>query len=255
MLLLFFPAMAQSNPLEAMKSAKIELVPSENATLFSHLSLPMADPAVPTAHPTMVVIAADGKETEETGFDGSAPLRVRFEARAADYGSRTPLYEWQFRRDGNTTPFLTRYDENTSYEFTESGTFVVQLLISFVEGTDTVTYIQSEAFRIAISESKLEFPNAFTPNGDGINDVFKAKEGYKSIVRFRALVCNRWGRKVHEWHDPADGWDGRIGSAEAPDGAYYLNVEARGADGRNYHIKKTINLLRRFEENRSGSAR
>ena len=73
----------------------------------------------------MVVIAADGKETEELGFDGSAPLRVRFESRAADYGSRTPLYEWQFRRDGNTTPFLTRYDANTSYEFTESGTFVV----------------------------------------------------------------------------------------------------------------------------------
>lgn len=254
-LLLLFPAMAQSRSLFAMKSDKMERSASEIAPRFALRSSSSADPAVPTAHPTMVVIAADGKETEEIGFDGSAPLRVRFESRAADYGSRTPLYEWQFRRDGNTTPFLTRYDANTSYEFTESGTFVVQLLISFVEGTDTVTYTQSEAFRIAISESKLEFPNAFTPNGDGINDVFKAKEGYKSIVRFRALVCNRWGRKVHEWHDPADGWDGRIGSAEAPDGAYYLNVEARGADGRNYHIKKTINLLRRFEENRSGSAR
>ncbi|MBF1071445.1 MAG: gliding motility-associated C-terminal domain-containing protein, partial [Prevotellaceae bacterium] len=33
---------------------------------------------------------------------------------------------------------------------------------------------------------------------------------------------------------------------------YYLNVEARGADGRNYHIKKTINLLRRFDEQQSG---
>ena len=166
----------------------------------------------------MVVIAADGKETEEIGFDGSAPLRVRFESRAADYGSRTPLYEWQFRRDGNTTPFLTRYDANTSYDSPRAARSWCSWLISFVEGTDTVTYTQSEAFRIAISESKLEFPNAFTPNGDGINDVFKAKEGYKSIVRFRALVCNRWGRKVHEWHDPADGWDGRIGSAERPTG-------------------------------------
>ena len=238
-----------------MKSDKMEVFASKNAAWTSTPVGLMADPAVPTAQPAMVVIAADGKETEETGYDGSAPLRVRFEARATDYGTRTPLYEWQFHREGSSTPFLVRYDANTGYEFTESGTFTVRLLVSFVENGDTVTYTQNDAFRIAISESKLEFPNAFTPNGDGINDVFKAKEGYKSIVRFRALIFNRWGRKVYEWSDPAGGWDGRIGSAEAPDGAYYLNVEARGADGRNYHIKKTINLLRRFDEHQSGGTR
>ena len=37
-----------------------------------------------------------------------------------------------------------------------------------------------------------------------------------------------------------------------PDGAYYLNIEARGADGKNYHIKKTINLLRGYTEDRGG---
>lgn len=172
----------------------MEVLVSENAASTSTPVGLMADPAVPTAQPAMVVIAADGKETEETGYDGSAPLRVRFEARATDYGTRTPLYEWQFHREGSSTPFLVRYDANTGYEFTESGTFTVRLLVSFVENGDTVTYTQNDAFRIAISESKLEFPNAFTPNGDGINDVFKAKEGYKSIVRFRALIFNRWGR-------------------------------------------------------------
>ena len=40
---------------------------------------------------------------------------------------------------------------------------------------------------------------------------------------------------------------GKSGGADAPEGAYYLTVTARGADGRKYDIKKTINLLRRYD--------
>ena len=99
-----------------------------------------------------------------------------------------------------------------------------------------------------MSESQLEFPNAFTPNGDGINDIFKAKEGYKSIVSFEAAVFSRWGKKLYEWRDLDGGWDGRSGGHDVPDGAYYLVVKARGADGRNYNIKKVINILRGYTE-------
>ena len=70
--------------------------------------------------------------------------------------------------------------------------------------------------------------------------------------RFRAIVFSRWGKKLYEWNDPAGGWDGRSGGSDVPDGAYYLNIEARGADGKNYHIKKTINLLRGYTEDRGG---
>lgn len=49
------------------------------------------------------------------------------------------------------------------------------------------------------------------------------------------------------WTNPAEGWDGKNGGNEVPEGAYFLNVTARGADGRNYNIKKTINLLRRYD--------
>lgn len=213
------------------------------------------DESVPTVDPKLLVIGNDGTATEDTGYDGGGPLEARFEAHPAGLGGKTPLYEWQFTKEGSSTPFLTRYDENTAYRFAESGVFTVRLLVSFVEGKDTLNYVQSDPFRITIAESKLEFPNAFTPNGDGVNDVFKAKDGYKSIVTFRAMIFNRWGRKLHEWQHPAEGWDGHIGSAEAPEGAYYLNVEARGTDGRRYHIKKTINLLRKFDENRTGTTR
>ena len=56
--------------------------------------------------------------------------------------------------------------------------------------------------------SVLLMPNAFSPNGDGINDIYKPKEGYQNIKEFHAYIYNRWGQKLFEWSDPATGWDG-----------------------------------------------
>lgn len=202
---------------------------------------------LPSVNPKMSFTNTEGQTVQEDNFNGGAPLHVVFEANPQDLGNYTPLYEWQFLRENSTTPFLTRYERTTHYDFSESGNFRVRLLVSFVLGRDTVNYAQDEPFVLNFAESKLEFPNAFTPNGDGINDIFKAKDGFQSIVNFRAVVVNRWGKQVAHWTNPAEGWDGKSGGNEAPEGAYFLNVTARGADGRNYNIKKTINLLRRYD--------
>lgn len=211
-----------------------------------------AQTLVPTAEPVMLVVGEDGTTTEETSHEGSAPLRVRWEARPKHLDGQTARYEWRFVKSGETEPFLVRYDENTEFEFLESGTFSIKLLATFGKGDETIDFEMDAPFAIVVSESKLEVPNAFTPNGDGINDVFRVKEGHRSLVQFRAIVVNRWGKKVAEWSDPNEGWDGRVGGTDAPDGAYYLRITARGADGRNYNIKKTINLLRKYEENAAG---
>lgn len=207
-----------------------------------------AQNAYPSAMPTMTITAADGQESEETEYEGSAPINAVFCAHPENVGSYTPYYEWRFFRQGEEKPFLTRYEEETTYVFKESGAFLIELYISFVEGTDTIEYEIDSPFMINISESKLEVPNAFTPNGDGVNDVFKVKEGYQSIVSFEASVFNRWGKKLYSWKDLEGGWYGKSGGSNVPDGAYYLVIKAKGADGRNYDIKKTINLLRGYTE-------
>ena len=101
---------------------------------------------------------------------------------------------------------------------------------------------------VSISESELVFPNAFSPNGDGINDVYKAKKGFKSIVEFHAVIFNRWGNKIYEWDDPNKGWDGTYNGKPVAQGVYFVNVKAKGADGRDFHIKRDINLLRSYTE-------
>ena len=220
-------------------------------TLFLALwlfALGLAAQSRPGVAPAMTYVDADGFEQTETAYDGPAPLTVTFSANPENLGTWTPRYEWRFTRDAAETPFLVRYDETTQYTFAESGMFRVTLLVTFTDGTTSLEYEMDEPFTLTFAESRLEFPNAFSPNGDGVNDVLRAKDGYESIVEFRAAVFNRWGRKLHEWTDPADGWDGRASGSDAPDGAYYLTVDARGADGRKYRLRKTISLLRGYTE-------
>ena len=191
----------------------------------------------------------DGAEQETTSIDdGQAPLAVSFRANPSDMDDYTPSYEWHFRRtregEGMQELFV-RYEENTQYTFNESGSYSIVLKTRLEQdGAE----LDSVTINVSIAESKLEFPNAFSPNGDGINDIYKAKDGWRSIVKFRAIIVNRWGQKLYEWNDPAGGWDGKHNGHDVKDGVYYVYVTAKGADGRDYNIRKDVNLLRGYTE-------
>jgi len=204
------------------------------------------DEIQPSVSPTANYLDKENQWQETTSIDdGEAPLEVIFRANPKDMGEHTPSYEWHFRKQGEEKEFMVRYEEETTYRFIESGTFDIVLKTTL---TDTGEELDSVTIIVAISESKLEFPNAFSPNGDGINDVYKAKEGHRSIVEFHAYIFNRWGQKLYEWTDPAGGWDGKFHGSDVKDGVYYVLVKAKGADGRNYNIRKDVNLLRGYIE-------
>ena len=207
---------------------------------------------VPTIDPQATFTTDEGEETG-TSYSGSAPLTVVFHANAENVGTYTPHYEWRFTKEGETQPYLVRYEEETEYTFTEAGSHRIVLYATFINGTDTVAYTKdywqdAQPITIQISESKLEMPNAFSPNGDGINDIYRAKNNYQSIVEFDAYIFNRWGQKIYEWHDPAGGWDGKFNGKDVKQGVYFVLVKAKGADGRKYTIKKDVNLLRGYTE-------
>lgn len=199
----------------------------------------------PSVSPTATYINDEGVETVSTDMiDGQAPLLVTFRANPSDIESHTPSYEWHFRMEGEETDMMVRYEENTEYTFTTAGTTRVTLHFRPDAGQEA---LDSVVFKVTVSESKLTFPNAFSPNGDEFNPIFKAKE-YQSIVEFHAYIFNRWGQKLYDWTDPAEGWDGTYNGKDVKEGVYFLLCKAKGADGRKYEIKKDVNLLRGFTE-------
>lgn len=207
---------------------------------------------IPTISPTATYVTDEGEE-ENSNMSGNAPLVGRFQANPQNVGEYSANYEWRFTIDGESTPYLTRYEENTEYTFTKAGTHNIVVYATFINGNDTIAYTQEYwdeigPMRVTISESKLEMPNAFSPNGDGINDIYKAKDGYQSIIEFHAYIFNRWGQKLYEWDDPAGGWDGKYNGEDVKQGVYFVLVKAKGADGRTFNIRRDVNLLRGYTE-------
>lgn len=215
----------------------------------------MAKTPYPTISPTLTYTDSEGSEQTTTSVSESAPLKVTFKANAENTEGWTAHYEWHFYKDGQRDQvYLVRYEEDTQLTFTEAGGHYIELWAMFIQGNDTIAYTndywasEGTPLSVAISESKLEMPNAFSPNGDGINDVYKAKEGYRSIISFDATIFNRWGQKLYHWTDPAGGWDGKYHGQDVAQGVYYVLVKAKGADGRKFNIKKDVNLLRGYTE-------
>lgn len=218
-------------------------------TLASWAQTPSPDPKA--------VFTNDSTTEEATEYTGGAPVTGHFTANVSDLGNYTARYEWKIYTSGNEdSPVIDRFEETLDYTFTHSGTFYIQLYATFVNGTDTIKYPEegeANPFTVSIAESKLEVPNAFSPNGDGINDIYKVKDTYQSIVSFRATIFNRWGQKLYQWTDITGGWDGTFHGSRVKDGVYFVVVQAKGADGKNYNIKRDVNILTGYTEKSDSS--
>lgn len=90
----------------------------------------------------------------------------------------------------------------------------------------------------------LLMPSAFTPNGDGRNDVFRIPPSVPvRIIRFS--VFNRWGNLVFTTADSGAGWEGRLGSKPQPGGVYVWMIEYYDPLTRKSVMKKgTVELIR-----------
>ncbi len=99
---------------------------------------------------------------------------------------------------------------------------------------------------VVIANPKLFVPNSFTPNGDGINDEFKAVGHH--VADFHLLVYDRWGSLVFETSNMDSGWDGTVSGRNAASDAYAWIIRYRGLTdpiGSDQRVKKgTVTLLR-----------
>ncbi|MBK7873302.1 MAG: gliding motility-associated C-terminal domain-containing protein [Saprospiraceae bacterium] len=91
-------------------------------------------------------------------------------------------------------------------------------------------------------EPFIFIPNAFTPNADGVNDVFRVRGNH--IEEFYLAIYNRWGQRVFESRAPEDAWDGTFNGEQLPPDVYGYYVELRCFDESSFVKKGNLTLIR-----------
>lgn len=85
-------------------------------------------------------------------------------------------------------------------------------------------------------------PKAFTPNGDGVLDIFFAY--VKDVTDFQMIIFSRSGEKVFESRNPDVGWDGTWKGSMSPIGAYVYIIKFTDAFGKAHEVRGTVTLVR-----------
>ena len=88
-------------------------------------------------------------------------------------------------------------------------------------------------------------PNSFTPNGDGLNDVFKAITPNTDISEYSLKIYNRWGQEVFSTKEMTTGWDGRIKGVDADMDSYYFLMIYKCTQSKEQLVRKGDVLLLR----------
>lgn len=93
-------------------------------------------------------------------------------------------------------------------------------------------------------EGKFFVPNAFSPNDDGNNDVFKVRTTLVNIEGFYLAVFDRWGNKVFSSNDKNEAWDGTYKGKKLSPNVYGWYTEGICPNGENYFLKGNVTLLK-----------
>ncbi len=96
---------------------------------------------------------------------------------------------------------------------------------------------------IPVTEPVFEIPNAFTPDGDNVNDNFNVL--FNGNIQVRTFqVFNRWGKIVYDNDDLTNGWDGTIEGEPAPSDVYVYRIQLIYPDGREFTRSGDVTLIR-----------
>ena len=120
------------------------------------------------------------------------------------------------------------------------------------QGSYTITATDNfgcqRAFHVNVGQQKcadcdLYIPSAFTPNSDGLNDIFRATS-YCNFSDFDLQIFNRWGEKVFESHNGNNGWDGTYLGRKMLSGVYVYFISYSTASHISKTAKGTVALIR-----------
>lgn len=132
-------------------------------------------------------------------------------------------YLWQ---NGSTQPHFAVID---------SGLYRLQVTNECGSAADEI--------KITSSVCMVQLPNAFTPNKDGLNDIFRIKYPFP-VTRFSMIVYNRLGQKIFESNDINKGWDGSYKGNQQSMDTYVWMISLMDAQGKGQQARGTVVLVR-----------
>ncbi|OFY67509.1 MAG: hypothetical protein A3H98_13855 [Bacteroidetes bacterium RIFCSPLOWO2_02_FULL_36_8] len=162
-----------------------------------------------------------GNDTSYQNITISPPIKAQFSysvdtcASIVNFINLSPdvnTFLWEFGDNSNSTI------KNPSHPYTVSGNYSVNFIVN--SGTECADSIQHT---IAIGadwlNSTIFIPNAFTPNGDGVNDKFEILQNY-SCGQYTFFIFNRWGQLLITLTDLTQPWEGKLNGNVIPEGVY-----------------------------------
>jgi gliding motility-associated-like protein len=142
------------------------------------------------------------------------------------------FFYWNFG-DGDTS---TQYSPTHLYG--EVGKYDVQLITVDQRGC-----VDSITIPIEIKPtSNVYIPNAFTPNGDARNDIFRVYT--HNVDKVQVQIYDRWGLKIVEWNDVFGGWDGRVSGTPAQADTYVYRVSTTDINNKQEVFVGHVSLVR-----------
>jgi len=170
-------------------------------------------------------------EISPSSLSDFAPWSTTFSLQATN---DVVSYEWILDAE------LVSIAETFDYIFVDAGQYnvVVQAASSGgCEATDTL------ALNLQQFTSQLIVPSSFTPNFDGINDLFTVVAEHLST--FEMLIYNRWGELLYQTNALLPGWKGFSDNGYSyPDGTYVYSINAMGKDGQVFQRSGSVTLFR-----------
>lgn len=152
----------------------------------------------------------------------------------ASHGATINTWEWYF--NGANKSFASI--KNPSMNYPEAGQYPIALVITSDKGcVDTVvkTIVIGEDFGVYI-------PDAFSPNGDGLNDVFQPKGS--GIAKYELKIFDRWGEMLMTSDDFEKGWDGWYKGKLCKQDTYIWKITLTNILGKTQNLTGKVTLLK-----------
>jgi gliding motility-associated-like protein len=161
---------------------------------------------------------------------GSVPLIVNLENIGTGSSNKWTFSDGKKESNGS----------NPVHVFEAPGVYRVILTSINAEGKIAVDSIKIE---VTGNSSISSIPTLFSPNGDGIADVFTFQS--KNMINMEVEIFDKKGAIFYKWLGNDGKWDGKnLKGGKAKEGTYYYIITAEGVDGKKYEQKGTINLAR-----------